>query len=123
MARLLAFANDIVWGVPALILILGVGLYVTIRTGCAQITLFPKAVGEFFLRLRGDKTTDGGVTPFQALCTALAATVGTGNLVGVAGAMAIGGPGAIFWMWVCALLGMGNWAATTEDKMMIPQKK
>ena len=108
MARLLAFANDIVWGVPALILILGVGLYVTIRTGFAQITLFPKAVGEFFLRLRGDKTTDGGVTPFQALCTALAATVGTGNLVGVAGAMAIGGPGAIFWMWVCALLGMGT---------------
>ena len=108
MVRVLTFANDVVWGVPALILILGVGLYLTIRTGFVQITLFPKAVREFFLRLGGDRSTDGSVTPFQALCTALAATVGTGNLVGVAGAMAIGGPGAIFWMWVCALLGMGT---------------
>ena len=108
MTQVLEFANDIVWGIPALILILGVGLYLTIRTGFVQIVLFPKAVREFFLRLRTDKSKDGGITPFQALCTALAATVGTGNLVGVAGAMAIGGPGAIFWMWVCALLGMGT---------------
>ena len=100
MTQVLEFANDIVWGIPALILILGVGLYLTIRTGFAQIVLFPKAVREFFLRLRPDNSKDGGITPFQALCTALAATVGTGNLVGVAGAMAIGGPGAIFWMWV-----------------------
>ena len=108
MTRVLEFANDIVWGVPALVLILSVGLFVSIRTGFAQITLFPRALREFCLRLRGDKSTDSGVTPFQALCTALAATVGTGNLVGVAGAMAIGGPGAIFWMWICALLGMGT---------------
>ena len=108
MTQVLEFANDIVWGIPALILILGVGLYLSIRTGFAQVVLFPKAVREFFLRLRTDKSKDSGITPFQALCTALAATVGTGNLVGVAGAMAIGGPGAIFWMWVCALLGMGT---------------
>ena len=108
MTRVLEFANDIVWGVPALVLILSVGLFVSIRTGFAQITLFPRALREFCLRLRGERSTDGSVTPFQALCTALAATVGTGNLVGVAGAMAIGGPGAIFWMWICALLGMGT---------------
>ena len=108
MTRVLEFANDIVWGVPALVLILSVGLFVSIRTGFAQITLFTRALREFCLRLRGERSTDGSVTPFQALCTALAATVGTGNLVGVAGAMAIGGPGAIFWMWICALLGMGT---------------
>ena len=108
MSEVLEFVNGIVWGVPALVLILGVGLYLSIRTGFVQITLFPKAVREFFARLGGGKTADGSVTSFQALCTALAATVGTGNLVGVAGAMAIGGPGAIFWMWICALLGMAT---------------
>ena len=98
--------NSLVWGVPALILILGVGLYFSIRTGFVQIRLFPKSCKAFLGTLRGKKNRDGTVTPFQALCTALAATVGTGNLAGVAGAIAIGGPGAIFWMWVCALLGM-----------------
>ncbi len=106
MTGVLESVNRIVWGAPALLLILGVGLYLSLRTGFAQLTLFPKALREFFARLRGGKADEGAVTPFQALCTALAATVGTGNLAGVAGAMAIGGPGAIFWMWVCALLGM-----------------
>ena len=106
MTKVLEFVNGIVWGAPALILILGVGVYLSFRTGFAQLTLFPRALRDFFSRLRGGKAEDGAVTPFQALCTALAATVGTGNLAGVAGAMAIGGPGAIFWMWVCALLGM-----------------
>lgn len=106
MSKVLESVNSIVWGAPALILILGVGLYLSFRTGFAQLTLFPKALRNFFARLRGGNAEDGAVTPFQALCTALAATVGTGNLAGVAGAMAIGGPGAIFWMWVCALLGM-----------------
>ncbi len=107
MEKYLEIANGIVWGAPALVLILGVGLYLSIRTRFAQITLFPKALRLFCQRLtgKGEQST-GGVTPYQALCTALAATVGTGNLAGVAGAMAIGGPGAIFWMWVCALLGM-----------------
>lgn len=106
MTAVLESVNRIVWGAPALLLILGVGLYLSFRTGFAQLTLFPQAVGNFFTRLRGGKAAEGTVTPFQALCTALAATVGTGNLAGVAGAMAIGGPGAIFWMWICALLGM-----------------
>ena len=108
MFGILESINKIVWGAPALVLILGVGLYISIRTGFAQIRLFPRALRDFAARLRGGKAEDGSVTPFQALCTALAATVGTGNLVGVAGAMAIGGPGAIFWMWICALLGMAT---------------
>ena len=101
----LEFLNRIVWGAPALVLILGVGAFLSIRTGFAQITLFPKALKVFASRF--SRGGDGeGVSPFQALCTALAATVGTGNLVGVAGAISLGGPGAIFWMWVCAILGM-----------------
>lgn len=107
MARYLEFANGIVWGAPALVLILGVGLFLTVRTRFAQIRLFPKAV-HLFVRRLGRGSREEGVSPFQALCTALAATVGTGNLVGVAGAIALGGPGAVFWMWVCALVGMGT---------------
>lgn len=97
---------ELVWGVPALVLILGVGAYLTARTGFAQIRLFPAAIRDFFRKLMGREKSTHGVSPFQALCTALAATVGTGNIVGVAGAMAIGGPGAVFWMWISALLGM-----------------
>jgi len=108
MTDLLRSLNKTVWGAPALVLILGVGLYLTIRTGFVQIRLFPRALKAFLSRFRGGKAEDGTVTPFQALCTALAATVGTGNLVGVAGAIAIGGPGAIFWMWICALVGMAT---------------
>lgn len=106
MSRILEAINSFVWGVPALILILGVGFYLTIRTGFPQIRLLPRAVRTFAARLHPDRKKAGTVSPFQALCTALAATVGTGNIAGVAGAIAIGGPGAIFWMWVCALLGM-----------------
>ena len=106
MEKLLETVNGIVWGAPALVGILGVGLYLSIRTGFAQLRLFPRALGDFFSKLRGKGKKEGEVSPFQALCTALAATVGTGNLAGVAGAMAIGGPGAIFWMWICAILGM-----------------
>ena len=106
MTKALEFVNGMVWGAPALVLILGIGLFLSIRTGFAQLRLFPQALREFFARFRSGKAEEGTVTPFQALCTALAATVGTGNLAGVAGAMAIGGPGAIFWMWICALLGM-----------------
>lgn len=97
--------NNVVWGVPALVLILGVGAYLSIRTHFAQLRLFPAALRSFFQKLRAPKEADG-VTPYQALCTALAATVGTGNIAGVAGAIALGGPGSIFWMWVCAVFGM-----------------
>ncbi|MBQ9083599.1 MAG: sodium:alanine symporter family protein, partial [Clostridia bacterium] len=108
MGAILEIAYDLVWGVPALVLILGVGLFLSIRTGFAQIRLFPAACRAFWRRLTGKEQRSDGVSPFQALCTALAATVGTGNLAGVAGAIAIGGPGAIFWMWVCAVLGMAT---------------
>ena len=106
MTNILEAVNGIVWGIPALVLILGVGLFLSIRTGFAQLRLFPRAVRTFFSRMFGPKEQSGGVSQFQALCTALAATVGTGNLAGVAGAIAIGGPGSIFWMWVCAFVGM-----------------
>lgn len=107
MTKILESVNQFVWGIPALILILGVGIYLSFRTGFAQIVLFPKAFRSFVTKLQGQKNTDNtSVSPYQALCTALAATVGTGNLAGVAGAIAIGGPGAIFWMWICAVLGM-----------------
>lgn len=96
----------LVWGAPALFLILGVGVYFTIRTRFAQLRLLPKAFRMFLSRLSGGEEKGDGVSSLQALCTALAATVGTGNLAGVAGAMALGGPGAIFWMWICGILGM-----------------
>ncbi len=108
MTELLESVNAIVWGVPALALILGVGLYISFRTGFVQIRLFPMSLREFAAKLKGGGARDGGVSPFQALCTALAATVGTGNLAGVAGAIAIGGPGAVFWMWICAIVGMAT---------------
>lgn len=104
MVRWIEFLNRIVWGVPLLILILGAGVFLSIKTGFFQVRFFPRAVRQFVSMLRPGDTE--GVSSFQALCTALAATVGTGNLVGVAGAICLGGPGAIFWMWTCALFGM-----------------
>lgn len=99
--------NNFIWGVPAMICIIGVGLYLSIRTGFIQIRKFGYAMKATFGRMfRKREAADGALTPFQAVCTALAATVGTGNIAGVAGAIAIGGPGAVFWMWVSALLGM-----------------
>ena len=95
------------WGVPAMVCILGVGLYLSLRTRFLQIRKFPLAIRSTLGRMFQKKTAqDGAMTPFQAVCTALAATVGTGNIAGVAGAIAIGGPGAVFWMWISALLGM-----------------
>ena len=99
--------NNFIWGVPAMICIIGVGLVLSIRTGFLQIRKFPYAmkvtIGRMFKK---KEAADGAMTPFQAVCTALAATVGTGNIAGVAGAIAIGGPGAVFWMWISAILGM-----------------
>ena len=99
--------NTFIWGVPAMVCIIGVGLYLSFRTGFIQIRKFPYAlkntIGKIFDRASAE---DGSITPFQAVCTALAATIGTGNIAGVAGAIAIGGPGAVFWMWISALLGM-----------------
>lgn len=99
--------NGFIWGVPAMICIIGVGLLLSVRTRFIQVRKFGAAmkntIGKIF-----DKTQakDGSISPFQAVCTALAGTVGTGNIAGVAGAIALGGPGAIFWMWCSAFLGM-----------------
>lgn len=99
--------NGFIWGVPAMICIIGVGLILSLRTKFIQIRKFGHAlkmtVGRIFEKT---EAADGTMTPFQAVCTALSATVGTGNIAGVAGAIAIGGPGAVFWMWISALLGM-----------------
>lgn len=111
MLRFIEDINSVVynfiWGVPAMICIIGVGIYLSIRTRFLQIRKFPYAIkttlGRIFRKREAD---EGSLTPFQAVCTALAATVGTGNIAGVAGAVAIGGPGAVFWMWISAILGM-----------------
>ena len=99
--------NGFVWGVPAMVCIIGVGLLISIRTRFIQFRkfgyTFKVTLGRIFHK---KEASDGSITPFQAVCTALAATVGTGNIAGVAGAIAIGGPGAVFWMWISALLGM-----------------
>ncbi len=99
--------NNFVWGIPAMICIIGVGLWLSFRTGFIQFRKFGYAlkntIGKIFEKT---KAQSGSMTPFQAVCTALAATVGTGNIAGVAGAIALGGPGAVFWMWISAFLGM-----------------
>lgn len=99
--------NNFIWGVPAMICIIGVGLYLSLRTRFIQIRKFAYAIRSTLGKVFQKQTaSDGALTPFQAVCTALAATVGTGNIAGVAGAIAIGGPGAVFWMWISAFLGM-----------------
>lgn len=99
--------SNFIWGAPAMVAIIGVGLLLTIRTRFLQVRKFKLAIqstlGKVFQRV---DVKEGAMSPFQAVCTALAGTVGTGNIAGVAGAVAIGGPGAIFWMWVSAFLGM-----------------
>ena len=92
-----------------MICIVGVGLWLLIRNRGVQFTKFGYAFKHTFGRIFNKKeTSEGAISPFQAVCTALAGTVGTGNIAGVAGAIAIGGPGAVFWMWISALLGMGT---------------
>ena len=99
--------NGLVWGVPAMACIIGVGILMSVRTRFIQFRKFPyvmkATLGKIFKKTEAGQ---GAITPFQAVCTALAATVGTGNIAGVAGAIAIGGPGAVFWMWISAILGM-----------------
>ena len=106
MLEFLQGVNRLIWGGPTLILILVAAVWLTIKTGFGQFRLFPRSIKYFFKKMRKDKCVTQGVSARQALCTALAATVGTGNLAGVAGAIAIGGPGAVFWMWICAFGGM-----------------
>lgn len=102
MTKILNGLYDLLWGAPMLVLMLLTGLWLTVCTRFAQVRLFPQAVRRFVRR----DAPGGGVSPFRALCTALAATVGTGNMVGVAGAICLGGPGAVFWMLFFAFFGM-----------------
>ena len=99
--------NGVVWGLPMMVLILGVGVYLSVRTGFIQFRHFghimKNTAGKAFEK---SEKKEGAVSPFKAMCTALAASIGTGNIAGVSGAIAIGGPGAVFWMWMSALLGM-----------------
>ncbi len=101
------FLNGIAWGPWMLILLVGTGVYLSAKVGFIQFSKFGYAMKNTLGKLFQKQTAGGGeVTPFQALTTALAATVGTGNIAGVTGAIAVGGPGAVFWMWVSALFGM-----------------
>ncbi|WP_434565864.1 sodium:alanine symporter family protein [Vibrio chagasii] len=97
--------NQFVWGPPLLILLVGTGIYFTFRLGLLQFRHLPTALKMVFSK---DKSGTGDVSSFAALCTALSATIGTGNIVGVATAIKIGGPGALFWMWLAALFGMAT---------------
>ena len=105
--EIVGYLNDIAWGPWMLVLLVGTGVFLSWRVGFIQFTKFGHAmkntIGKIFQKQEAGK---GEVTPFQAMTTALAATVGTGNIAGVTGAIAVGGPGAVFWMWVSALFGM-----------------
>ena len=100
--KLLETIQTFVWGPPTLVLLMGTGLYFTYKLRGIQICKFPRALKSIFEKEEGA----GDVSPFATLCTTLAADIGTGSIVGVATALRIGGPGAMFWMWVSALLGM-----------------
>ena len=105
LTGILELIRDAVWGVPTMVLLLGTGLLFTVRLKGMPFLRFPRAVKMIFEKEEG---AGGDVSPFASLCTSLAATIGTGSIVGVATALRIGGPGALFWMWVSALLGMGT---------------
>ena len=102
--------NGIVWGPPLLILLVGTGIYFTFKLGLLQITKLPLALKYLFSKddEADDEAAEGDVSSFAALCTALSATIGTGNIVGVATAISTGGPGALFWMWIAAFFGMAT---------------
>lgn len=107
IANINSALNGFIWGVPAMVCIIGVGIWLSVRTNFIQIREFAHAIKVTIGRMfHKGEAEEGAVTPFQAVCTALAGTIGTGNIAGVAGAIAIGGPGAVFWMWCSALLGM-----------------
>ena len=111
VAKVNGAVNGVVWGIPMLVLIIGTGIFMSVRTGFFQITRIKTWANETFLAIFKKKSVTKtnekkAITQFQALSTALAATIGTGNIAGVATAVCIGGPGAVFWMWLSALFGM-----------------
>lgn len=103
----LQIIDNLVWGPPLLLLLVGTGIYFTFRLGAIQFSKLPLALSYVFKKEEG-VTGKGDVSSFAALCTALSATIGTGNIVGVATALKLGGPGALFWMWMAALFGMAT---------------
>ncbi len=105
MTQIIDLLNTVFWGYILIYGLLAVGIYFTLRLRFIQILHFPEMLRSV---LRSDKTDHSGITPFQALCTSLASRVGTGNIAGVAVALTLGGPGAIFWMWMVALVGMAT---------------
>ena len=105
--ELLGTISGFVWGPPLLILLVGTGIFLTVRLGVLQLRLLPYALKLVFTK-NTDTTSKGDISHFQALSTAMAATVGTGNIVGVATAVILGGPGAVFWMWFSAFFGMAT---------------
>lgn len=107
MNDILGKISDFIWGPPLLILIVGTGIFLTVRIGFVQFRLLPYSLKLAFTK-KQDKKSKGDISHFQALMTALAATVGTGNIVGVATAVVTGGPGAVFWMWIAAFFGMAT---------------
>ena len=107
LKELLGSIGDVVWGPPLLILLVGTGIYLTARLGIIQLRLLPYALKLVFSKNQ-DKKSEGDISHFQALMTAMAATVGVGNIVGVATAVVLGGPGAIFWMWMAGFFGMAT---------------
>ena len=121
MLELLKALDAFVWGPPLLILLVGTGIYLTIRLGLLQVVRLPKAFQLIFTKDKGY----GDVSSFAALCTALAATVGTGNIIGVATAIKVGGPGALFWMWMQPSLGWqpsmlkACWLSNTVARMQM----
>lgn len=115
--------NGVIWGIGGVLLILGSGLWISVRCGFPQLRLFRQALADFIGRLTDSTSQQEGTSPFRALCTALAATVGTGNIAGVAGAIAIGGPGAVFWMWVSAFVGMATKFAESTLAVRFREKK
>ena len=108
ITRANAWLNALVWGPPMLILLMGTGVVLLVVTGGVQFRHIGTALGEVLGKLRQRTAGAGSVTPFQAVATALASTVGVGNIAGVATAIVLGGPGALFWLWVSGLLGMGT---------------
>lgn len=110
MEKILTQINNIVWGTPLLILLIGSGIYLTIRLNLLQLFKLPTALKYVFSKDTESEDTraEGDVSSFGALCTALSATIGTGNIVGVATAIKTGGPGALFWMWIAAFFGMAT---------------
>ena len=105
MTKFLTQVNNLVWGMPLILLLLGTGIYFTTHLKFIQFVRLKKA---FSLIFKKNENQEGDVSSFQALCTALSSTIGTGNIVGVATAISAGGPGALFWMWISAFFGMAT---------------